>query len=194
MFILEALGAIFSILGALLMSFSTKTNQKPLYYAFISFCISNFVLFAFFLIEGKIPMIIQLIFFFIGAFLGVIKKSANKKRDFKILSIFTILYLIILCIIIYDISISKISFSIVPIDSLAALLAIIGNFLLSSKYHIRRSYAFILFFIADILYVYIGYTNEFYFFMTQSIFFVFTSINGYKNTMKEEIKEFFKNI
>lgn len=190
MIILEAFGAIFSILGAYLMSLSTKHNQRPLYFAFISFVCANLSLFAFFLFQGKIPMIIQLVFFYWGAYLGVIKKSDDSKRDFKILLIISIIYFIVLFISLYFKSVDSIDFEIVPIDSVAAFMAIVGNFLLSSRSHIRRSYAFILFFLADVLYVYVGYTNAFYFFMIQSAFFLYTSMNGYRNTMKEEIEEF----
>lgn len=190
MIILEAFGAIFSILGAYLMSLSTKHNQRPLYFAFISFLCANLSLFAFFLFQGKIPMIIQLLFFYWGAFLGVVKKSDNKKRDVKILTIISIMYFIALMISLYFKSIGSIDFEIVLIDSIAASMAIAGNFLLSSRSHVKRSYAFILFFLADLLYVYVGYTNAFYFFMIQSVFFLYTSLNGYRNTMREEIDEF----
>ncbi|MFY9075575.1 hypothetical protein CRU99_11440 [Malaciobacter mytili] len=190
MVFLEAFGAVFSILGAYLMSLSTKDNQRPLYLAFISFLCANLCLFAFFLFEGKIPMIMQLLFFYAGAFLGVIKKSLNPKRDFRILTFITLIYVLILLIAFYFKSITSIEFEILPIDTCAASMAIIGNFLLSSHSHIRRSYAFILFFLADVLYVYVGYSNGFYFFMAQSVFFIYTSLNGYKNTMKEEIQEY----
>ncbi len=194
MIFLEAFGAIFSILGAYLMSLSTKNNQRPLYLAFISFSCANLCLFAFFFFEGKVPMIIQLLFFYAGAFLGVVKKSLNPKRDFKFLNFITLFYIIILLVTFYFKPITSIEFEVLPIDTSAAFMAIIGNFLLSSRNHIRRSYAFILFFIADVLYVYVGYANGFYFFMTQSIFFVYTSLQGYKNTMREEIDEFIKKI
>lgn len=190
MLLLEAFGAIFSILGAYLMSLSTKHNQKPLYLAFISFLAANLSLFAFFLFAGKVPMIIQLVFFYAGAFLGIIKKSPNPKRDFKIVTTISIIYFSILAIILYFQSISSIDFEVLILDSTAASMAIMGNFFLSSRSHIRRSYAFILFFIADVLYVYVGYANGFYFFMAQSMFFIYTSFNGYKNTMKEEIDDF----
>ncbi len=196
MVFLEAFGAVFSILGAFLMSLSTKDNQRPLYLAFISFLCANLCLFAFFLFAGKIPMIIQLLFFYAGAFLGVVKKSLTPKRDFKILIFVSLIYMLILLITFYFKSITSIEFEILPIDTCAATMAIIGNFLLSSQSHIRRSYAFILFFIADVLYVYVGYVNGFYFFMAQSIFFIYTSLNGYRNTMKEEIEQYiekFKN-
>lgn len=187
MLLLEAFGAIFSILGAYLMSLSTKHNQRPLYLAFISFLAANLSLFAFFLFAGKVPMIIQLTFFYAGAFLGVVKKSNNPTRDLKILVLISLVYFFILGISLYFKSISSIDFEVLPLDTLASSMAIIGNFLLSSRSHIRRSYAFILFFLADVLFVYIGYTNAFYFFMAQSMFFIYTSLNGYKNTMKEEI-------
>lgn len=190
MFVLEAFGAIFSIMGAYLMSLSTKTHQRPLYLAFIAFFTSNLCLFAFFLFAGKVPILIQILFFYVGAFMGVIKKSEHKKRDAKILSAVSIVYVLILTISLSIIPMQSIGFEVLPLDSLAASMAIIGNFLLSSSSHLRRSYAFILFFLADVLYVYVGYSNGFYFFMIQSFFFLYTSVNGYRNTMKEEIAQF----
>ena len=71
---------------------------------------------------------------------------------------------------------------------------LIGSFLLSSHNHIIRSYAFICFFMADVIFVYIGYTNAFYFFMVQSAFYLYTSLKGYSNTMKDEIELFKKRI
>jgi hypothetical protein len=187
MFVLEALGAIFAILGAYLMSLSTKHHQRPLYLAFIAFFMSNLCLFAFFLFEGKVPILIQILFFYVGAFLGILRKSSQRQRDVKRFTVISFVYVLCLIVLVWFYPLKLNNFEIVPIDSLAAGMAILGNFLLSSSNHIRRSYAFILFFLADILYVYVGYTNGFYFFMIQSFFFLYTSVNGYKNTMKEEI-------
>lgn len=182
MLFLEIFGAIFSIIGAYTMSLTTINNTKPLYYGFISFFVSNLSLLTFFTINGKIPIIIQMIFFFKSALFGLIKHSPNKKRDLKIVSV--ILFFYIIAFVYMFMNIQKIDFEILYIDTFAALIAIIGSFLLSSHNNIIRSYAFICFFIADIIFVYIGYSNAYYFFMIQSAFYLYTSVNGYRNSFK----------
>jgi hypothetical protein len=190
MIILEAIGAIFSIIGAYLMSLSTKDDTRPLYFGFISFFISNLALLTFFLLNGKVPVIIQMILFFITAIIGIYKLTKNKKRDISLMSGILSIYILVLIFSIFP-NIKDIDFNILFIDFIAALIAIIGSFLLSSHNHIIRSYAFICFFVADIIFVYIGYSNAYYFFMIQSIFYIYTSSKGYYNTMKNEINAFF---
>lgn len=191
MIILEATGAIFSIAGAYLMSLSSKENTRPLYYGFISFFISNLALLTFFVLNGKVPVIFQMILFFITAILGIYKLTKNKKRDVSIISGILFIYSLILVFTILP-SIENIDFNILFIDSTASLIAILGSFLLSSPNHIVRSYAFICFFVADVIFVYIGYSNAYFFFMIQSMFFIYTSLKGYHNTMRNEINTFIK--
>lgn len=186
MIILEAIGAVFSILGAYLTSLSSKDDTKPLYLGFVSFFISNLALLTFFTLTGKIPVIIQMVLFFVTAILGIYRLTSNKKRDSLIISIILFVYISILSIQIVP-NMSTADFTILPIDFIASSIAIIGSFLLSSHNHIIRGYAFICFFLADLLFVYIGYTNAFYLFMIQSAFYLYTSTKGYMNTMKEEI-------
>jgi hypothetical protein len=66
-------------------------------------------------------------------------------------------------------------------------MAIIGSFLLKTKDLNRRNIAFILFLLADILYAYIGFEKGLYFFMTQAIFFWYTSIMGIINTQRTKL-------
>lgn len=189
MIILEAIGAIFSILGAYLMSLSSKDNTRPLYFGFISFFVSNLALLTFFTLTGKVPVIIQMILFFVTAVLGVYRLTNSKKRDSLIMSFILTIYIFVLFKTVVP-NMGDIDFSILPIDFIASFIAIFGSFILSSKNHIIRGYAFICFFVADVIFVYIGYTNAFYFFMVQSAFYLYTSVKGYRNTMKEEIEEF----
>jgi uncharacterized membrane protein YhhN len=191
MIILEATGAIFSIAGAYLMSLSSKENTRPLYYGFISFFISNLALLTFFVLNGKVPVIVQMILFFITAILGIYKLTTNKKRDVSIICGILFVYSLVLIFTILP-NIENIDFNILFIDSTASLIAILGSFLLSSPNHIIRSYAFICFFVADVIFVYIGYSNAYFFFMVQSIFFIYTSLKGYHNTMRNEIETFIK--
>lgn len=189
MIILEAIGAIFSIIGAYLMSRSTKANTCPIYWGFVSFFISNLALLTFFTLKGKVPVIVQMILFFVTAVLGIYKLTNERKRDVSLISIVLFIYLFVLYLKVLP-NMSNIDFTVLPIDLIASAIAIYGSFLLSSKNHKTRGIAFICFFVADVIFVYIGYTNAFYFFMIQSIFYLYTSAKGYTNTMKEEIEEF----
>ena len=189
MIILEIVGAIFSISGAYLMSRSSKHNTTPIYWGFVSFFVSNLALLTFFTLVGKVPVIIQMILFFVTAIIGIYKLTNNKLRDSLIISLIVIVYLVALFKTIVP-NMSNIDFSVLPLDSVAASIAILGSYLLSHHNHKIRGYAFICFFVADVIFVYIGYINSFYFFMIQSIFYLYTSIRGYLNTMKEEIDIF----
>ena len=187
MIILEAMGAIFSILGAYLMSLSGKGNTKPLYLGFICFFISNLALLTFFTLTGKVPVIIQMVLFFVTAIIGIYKLTQNRKRDVQIMAFVLVIYISIFIFTVLP-NMGQIDFEILLVDFVASIIAIIGSFLLSSHNHVIRSYAFICFFVADVIFVYIGYTNTFYFFMIQSAFYLYTSLKGYSNTMKDEIE------
>ena len=193
MIILEAMGAIFSILGAYLMSLSGKGNTKPLYLGFICFFISNLALLTFFTLTGKVPVIIQMILFFVTAIIGIYKLTQNRKRDVQIMAFVLVIYISIFIFTVLP-NMGQIDFEILLVDFVASIIAIIGSFLLSSHNHVIRSYAFICFFVADVIFVYIGYTNTFYFFMIQSAFYLYTSLKGYSNTMKDEIEILKKRI
>ena len=193
MIILEAMGAIFSIIGAYLMSLSSKGDTKPLYFGFICFFISNLALLTFFTLTGKVPVIIQMVLFFVTAIIGIYKLTQNKKRDVQIMSFVLVIYISIFIFTVLP-NMGQIDFKILLVDFIASIIAIIGSFLLSSHNHLIRSYAFICFFVADVIFVYIGYTNSFYFFMVQSAFYLYTSLKGYSNTMKDEIEILKKRI
>jgi hypothetical protein len=132
-----------------------------------------------------------MILFFVTAIIGIYKLTQNRKRDIKIMAFVLVVYISILVITVLP-NMAQIDFKILLVDFIASLIAIIGSFLLSSHNHVIRSYAFICFFVADVIFVYIGYTNAFYFFMIQSIFYLYTSYKGYSNTMKDEIAVFKK--
>ena len=68
-------------------------------------------------------------------------------------------------------------------DIVAATMAIIGSFLLRTKNESVKIIAFTLFILADLLYAFIGYDKNMLFFMTQSIFFLFTSSYGIYNSI-----------
>ncbi len=131
MILLEAFGAIFSILGAYLMATSTKINTKPLYYGFISFFISNTALLIFFTLNGKVPIILQMVLFFMTAIIGIYKHTSHKKRDSTLMSMVLLLLAFVLYFSIVP-RMTHIDFTILWVDSLASSLAILGSYLLSS--------------------------------------------------------------
>jgi uncharacterized membrane protein YhhN len=129
-----------------------------------------------------VPIILQMVLFFMTAIIGIYKHTSHKKRDTMLMSM---VLLLLGCVLYFSIvpRMREIDFTVLWVDSLASSLAIFGSFLLSSHTPKIRGYAFICFFIADVVFVYIGLTNAFYFFMVQSLFYLYTSVKGYKNTL-----------
>jgi hypothetical protein len=190
---IEILGSIFSISGAISMSFSSKENTNPLYYAFYLFFFSNLLFLFLFTSSGIVPIMLQMIFFFISSINGIIKTSNNLRKDYLIIATFLLPYLLFFINYFFfsSFDFNNISWEVKPLEAFASSLAIIGSFVLASSHHITRSYAFIIFFIADTILAYVGYTHSMYAFMTQAIFFLGTSSFGYYNTMKAEINSIF---
>ena len=131
MIILEALGAIFSIMGAYLTSLSSKENTRPLYWGFVSFFISNLALLTFFTLNGKVPVIIQMILFFVTAILGIYRLTMNRRRDVLLMTSALTIYISILIFQILP-NMENIDFTVLIIDLIAASIAIFGSFILSS--------------------------------------------------------------
>jgi len=193
--ILELLGGATAIVAAYKMSLSGKEGRIYLYHAFILFGISDLFLFAFFLFEGKLPMVIQLIIFGSTALLGIVKTvdytncsyAMNKKDLIQKAIVFIFLYFcIVFGLSILFNSFDSVDFTIVGIDVLASSIAVLGSYMLSSHSHVIRAWAFVMFFIADIIFVYIGFENKFYFFMIQSAFFIYTSSQGFYNIVLKD--------
>ena len=191
LYLIEIIASILSISGSLMMAKSTKTNTKPLYFAFALFGTANLFFLFFFTANGIIPIAIQMLFFFITEINGFLKNSENFKRDLKLIIMVLIPYIVFFTIYMIDNMNTNIDWTIKPIETFASLLAVIGSFILSSQNHITRSYAFILFLIADSILIYVGYSHSMFAFMFQAMFFVGTSTVSYYRTMKEEIQDFF---
>jgi hypothetical protein len=192
--LLEILGSSFSILGAIIMSYSSDKNIKPLYFSNISYFLSNMFLLLFFSIHGNIPIVFQISIFMVLSILSITKYSNNDKRDKTIIYILLLFYFLIYIYILKIYNIENINYGVKIIDSIAAILAASGSYILliSKDNYKLRSYAYILYFIADILFVYIGLENAFYAFTIQSTIYIFTSIIAYYRTMNKEINKFFK--
>jgi len=188
----EILGAIFSILGAILMSKSTKKDLQPLYYAFVSFSISNLFLLYFFSLNGFVPIAFQMLLFFYAAIAGILSLTKNRSRDLKIITIILLPYSLFFVFNIFLSSTIEIDWTIEPLQFFTSFLAIVGSYLLKNKNHLVRGVAFGLFLVADILFVYIGLENSMYFFALQSMVFIITSTIGLKNTVYDDVLEYFR--
>jgi len=176
---LEFFGMVFSMLGAFFSSRKSNSN-KYILYGFISFLIADIAMFYMALFLGMIPLLTQVIFFTLSAITGISKI----KNNILITKLLYILFALMLVSSIYIIGLNKedLTFDISLIEVIAATLAIIGSFMLAYKEY--RMYSFILFFIADIIYIYVAYEKELLFFGIQSAFFIYTSYAGYKNNKK----------
>ena len=181
MIILEFLGMVLSIIGVIYIA---KANNLAIYKANIMFYCSNLLLFTFFLFNGMVAIFLQMSFFFITSIIGIIRLSTNTNRDIKLIIITFIIYLLILLISTYFYNLENFQFKFNTLDVLAALMAMIGAYLLPFDNKNKRNMAYLLFILADILYVYIGYMNMFYFFMFQSFLYIFTSSIGIYNNNK----------
>ncbi len=168
---LEFLGAIFSILGAWYIS---NPSKESLTKAFKFFLISNFSLLVFFTLNGKVPMMIQFIFFFLTAMLGLYRLAEFKNKKVILSTIGTLAFVVLLATVV---NMKEIDYQIGLLDAIASGMAVIGSFFLSGGYR-QRNIAYVMYIVADILFVYIGYENAFWFFLAQSSFFVFTSSKG----------------
>jgi hypothetical protein len=178
---IEATGMVLSILGALLMSRDHHKHPDTMYYAFISFAVSNLALIYLSLVKGLLPMSIQMVLFLVIAMIVISSHSSHRQRDIIISILVSLVYFTILFFII---DIHSIDMTVKLVDVIAATIAIAGSFAMKTHNPQVKLYAFAAFFVADLLYTYIGLHNNMYFFTVQSVFFLYTSIAGARNTLK----------
>lgn len=182
--VLEFIGMIFSMLGALFMSLNGEKYKRHLLFAFVFFTIANVAMLQVATEKGLIPLLIQLILFTITGYLGIKSQIINTKHEAYII------YLKLLIIVSFGVATynllgdKQFVFHTTLMEVVAASMAIIGSYILKSHDLNIRINAFGLFFAADILYVFVGLENSLYFFTAQSFFFTFTSIMGYVNTKR----------
>jgi nicotinamide riboside transporter PnuC len=191
MFNIEYIASALSIVGAIFMSFSKRDDLRPLYIAFILFYLSDLFFIYIFLDDSLFPLVFQMFIFLLTALKGIYIISSNKFRDlfFIILSLFVFIYFI------FDINIKDINYDLNYIEIFASSLAVFGSFLLGSYSINKRLFAFILFFIADFILIYVAYKHELYGFMVQSMFFLITSLYGiYNLKLKKENLKFILDI
>jgi len=179
--IMEFIMAVFAMTGAFLLS---KLMVKE---AMLTFITGNFAG-AYVAISAGLPGLLTQMLFFITT--GVIVLWSLKKelmQDKKTLFYFIpVIFVagIALTVSIKIPSVYQNSLESSYFEIIAASFAILGSFLMKYEDKIKR-YGFICFIIADILYIEVAVSNELWFFLVQSIFFVWTSSNGLKNLKKE---------
>lgn len=180
-FSLEFFGVAFTILGALIMSQGYKLMKNYLYFTFSCFLVANMFMLIVATEHGLVPMIIQVLIFWYLAFKGLKEYSENKSRDIVVaIGLFVTVILIILIE-----PKNTAIFTMKLLDTVAAGIAITGSYFLISRNGQTRQKAYMLFFVADAMYIYIGYSNQMYWFAGQSTLFLWTSISAYLNTKKE---------
>lgn len=174
--IFEFIGMLFSMIGAFYMSMDKEKDPKHMWKAFHFFGISNIAVLMVASYSLIVPLYIQMVLFMTST-LVQLKEYYQK----------TIVYGIYLAALIISLILMFINYqkgfvlSISNIEVIAAICAITGSFLLKTKDKKILLSAFILFLIADSIYSYVGYKRELWYFMLQSIFFLYTSIRGILN-------------
>ena len=139
MFYFEFIGMFISIIAVLLIS---KATNNSIYKANILFYISNLSLLTFFMLNGIISIFIQMTFFYITSIIGILRLSKNKNRDFKLIFLTSSIYFILLGLYLFENSLNDIKFTLKPLDTFAAILAIIGSYFLAFDNHIKRNLAY----------------------------------------------------
>jgi hypothetical protein len=186
--ILEMLSMFSTMLGAFYISKKDMNNNKLK--GFVFFMIGNITMFFVSIEKGMFPLFVQLCFFSIGAFLGLKHEFDKKKKDiFNLLIILAFFFFVILLFFLNNIN--SFNFNLLNqsyLELTAAIIAISGNFLV--KYSgLKKFYAFFMFFIADIFYIKVAINHEMWFFMTQSMFFIYTSFSGMYYSYNEYLIE-----
>lgn len=181
--IAEFLGMVFSMLGAFYMSRDYNKDPRHMEKAFTFFLISNVSMIMLSAALLMIPLLIQMGLFMITAYNGLIKNRPDLKRVVLIVPVIT--FIIGAFLFITNMQ-KEMSLHITIIEVLAAAIAIYGSHIAKEEIYNKRILSFILFFVADILYVMIAYDKGLLFFGIQSAFFLYTSLSGLNNTIKNK--------
>lgn len=183
--ILEFIGMVSTMGGAFMI---TSKNEKTRFYGLFSFIVANYTVFAFASMKGLLPLQIQMVFFLIATSPALKNYTNNWKIIRNSLFVFTVVYATVM-IMFVDMKISSTHIPIVEL--MAAGIAVLGSYLQKYKVSDIRVISFMMFFIADVLYVIISIENTMLFFGIQSLFFWYTSIKGISNELNK--KESFKD-
>lgn len=181
--IAEFLGMVFSMLGAFYMSRDYNKDPRHMEKAFSFFLISNVSMIMLSAALLMIPLLIQMGLFMITAYNGLIKNRPDYKKFLFLIPLVTFTIGSILLTINLG---NNIKLEITITEVLAAAMAIYGSHIAKEEIYNKRILSFILFFVADILYIMIAYDKGLLFFGIQSAFFLYTSLSGLNNTIKNK--------
>ncbi len=179
----EFFGMVFSMLGAFFMSRDFNKDPRHMEKAFAFFMISNVSMIMLSAALLMIPLLIQMGLFMITAYNGLIKNRPDLKRYLFLIPLVTFT---IGAILFSNNLGGDIKLEITAIEIIAAAIAIYGSHIAKEEIYNKRIISFILFFVADILYVIIAYEKGLVFFGIQSAFFLYTSLSGLNNTIKNK--------
>jgi len=182
--IIEFLGMIMSMTGALYMSRSVLDDENTMFKAGVAFLVANVLMFIVAIANGLGALAIQMTLFYSSSVIVIMSHTKNKELSKKYLIAISITLFFILAFNINSINWNN--FSNNPIEIASAIMAITGSFMLKTHNNNIKIQAFLLFLFADIGYAYIGYEKGMYFFMIQAMFFWYTSIRGIKNMLHEK--------
>ena len=180
----ETIASIAAIYGALMNMKAVKTkSDKDRYKGFWGFMISNLIIMTMAIGIQAYPLFIQMIAFTIPSTIGLVQLSKNKV-------IIKIIVLFFYAISLNFINEAIIGFSyenyVVGLDTYAAPIAIIGSFILIIKDLSIRKNAFLMFIMADTIYVYFAIQQGWYILMIQYVVFIMIAVKSYRDSLKKE--------
>jgi hypothetical protein len=171
---IELVGAVSTMSGAMLLA------KNKIKIAFYFFAITNTSMFFVGFEHGLLGLMIQMFVFALINYNVQIFLSENKQITKKnLLLFFGIFFMLMIILALFQGK--NYQFTLGLIDIIAAILAVVGTFVMKYNNIEIKTFGFIGFFIADLLYIYIANENHMWFFMIQSIFFLYTSLLGIYN-------------
>lgn len=172
----EFVGMAFSMVGAFLMSRDQEKYKNALLMSFYCYLVSNASMLYVSCVHGIGPMFIQMALF---AITGIEVISSRTTKKARLLYVAIIAYVGLL----FSNS-QEFKFEIALIEIVAAVFAVVGNYLFKFKKTEILIAGFTCFFVADAIYIFVACDRSMWFFLVQSMFFIYTSVVGILNIVK----------
>lgn len=201
MIFFEVIAMVFSVGGATVLSLSSRIFSNKIIIAYNMFFISGMFLLVvsalnnlgFLFIQTLLFAVVSLIVIFSEERVKAVSRSSCEDCQFRhMLHIYLIYISLILMAIMISLYVylssdngGNIGLKYNNVEALAALLAIVGSYVMKLRIHRYTLIGFSLFIFADIMYVLIAIDNSMLYFGIQSLFFVFISTFGISNTIKD---------
>lgn len=180
----EIIASIGALYGALMMLKHVK-SQDPLdrYKGFWGFVVSNMMIIMLSISVQAYPMFLQMIAFMIPSTIGIMQLTKQKKTMKIIMSLFYSVIIIFTYEAIINLDMNSYN---VNLDTYAAPIAVIGSFVLVMKDMRKRKYAFLIFIIADFIYIVFTMNQSWYILMVQYAIFVGIATKSFLDSMNQE--------